>query len=147
MVDRRLTIEWMRGAALQMAVDGPARLSQVDGRHPITAGSAGGAFGSPPSPPPMDTYPIDKDEEQIALERAIKLSLSTTTASTNNIHSPPSGANKDRDENTVEGVVTSAAEYDMVVDDETTRLAMTQVEDWRRDEDDTDFNVIRESGA
>jgi hypothetical protein len=127
-----------------MAVDGPARSSQVDRRLPTMTGSAGGAYPSPPSPPPMDTYPIDKDEEQLAFERAIKLSLSTTTITTNNTHNPLSRAN---DENTVEGVVTGAAEYDMVVDEETTRLAMTEVEDWRRDEDDTDFNVVRESGA
>ena len=126
-----------------MAVDGPARSSQVDRQY---SGSVTVSFSSPPSPPPMDTYPIDKDEEQLALERAIKLSLSTTTTS-NTTHDLPSSTYKDRDENTMEGVVMGAAEYDMVVDEETTRLAMTQVEDWRRDEDDTDFSVVRESGA
>jgi hypothetical protein len=92
----------------------------------------------------MDTYPTDRDEEQLALERAIKLSLSTSNPAF------PSGTNnKDSDENTVEGVVTGALEYDMLVDDDetTTRMAMAELVDWRREEDETDFSVVRDPGA
>jgi hypothetical protein len=126
------------GFGSQMAVDSPAGSSQFDRQYPTTSTTPSGA-----SPPPMDTYPIDRDEEQLALERAIKLSLSSNT---NHIRSGGTSI-KDSDENTVEGFVTGAAEYDMVLDEETTRMAMAEVVDWRRDEDETDFSVIREPGA
>jgi hypothetical protein len=110
----------------QTSADQPSKPSQ----------NSAARYNRPDSPPPMDTYPTDSDEEAAAVERAIKASLSAASVS-----------RKEPDDGAEESKVEQAVNTDVAMVDTDIQAATDALSDWRQNEDEDDVIPFREANA